>query len=372
MAKPRVFVSSTHYDLKYIRASLDLFIDSLGFESILSEKGDVPYTNDIPPHESCYREAEQSDIFVLLVGGRYGSEAIRSSDTRIKRHFNDRYDSITSNEFGSAAARGIPIYILIESKVLTEYQTFQLNKDRTDISYAHVDSINIFLLIESILEMPINNPCYAFERYEDIEKWLRDQWAGLFKELLRKQSEQQQLSSLTTEVAQLKEQNNTLKTYIEALMRKKNKDEYESLIKSEEKRLEQVFLKQNPNESQNERLSYSKWIETVSAECGKDFDEIIKATRDAKDLTEYLSTVASTTKQYQFLMGMLLANPGAKRDLDETRDILEVSRFQYPEQPNKASENEPLSTSSIDIKEVPAFPSADHDSYDDRYEDEKQ
>ena len=46
MARPRVFVSSTYYDLKHIRASLDLFIEQLGYESVLSEKGDIAYAHD--------------------------------------------------------------------------------------------------------------------------------------------------------------------------------------------------------------------------------------------------------------------------------------------------------------------------------------
>ena len=43
MARPRVSVSSTYYDLKHIRASLSSFIESLGYESVLSEKGDIAY-----------------------------------------------------------------------------------------------------------------------------------------------------------------------------------------------------------------------------------------------------------------------------------------------------------------------------------------
>ncbi|HAV1364053.1 DUF4062 domain-containing protein [Vibrio parahaemolyticus] len=35
MAKPRIFVSSTYYDLKHIRNSLEAFIDSFGYESVL-------------------------------------------------------------------------------------------------------------------------------------------------------------------------------------------------------------------------------------------------------------------------------------------------------------------------------------------------
>jgi hypothetical protein len=89
----RVFVSSTYYDLKHIRASLSSFIDSLGYESVLSEKGDIAYAHDKPLDDSCYREASSADIFVLIVGGRYGSEA--SSDNKKPDHsFNERYDSI--------------------------------------------------------------------------------------------------------------------------------------------------------------------------------------------------------------------------------------------------------------------------------------
>jgi hypothetical protein len=43
MAKPIVFISSTFYDLKHVRADLDLFLDQLGYEPIRNEEGDIPY-----------------------------------------------------------------------------------------------------------------------------------------------------------------------------------------------------------------------------------------------------------------------------------------------------------------------------------------
>jgi hypothetical protein len=75
MAKPRVFISSTYYDLKYVRSSLELFVESLGFDPVLSERGDVAYAHDRPLDESCYREVQNCGIYVLIIGGRYGSEA---------------------------------------------------------------------------------------------------------------------------------------------------------------------------------------------------------------------------------------------------------------------------------------------------------
>lgn len=43
MAKPRVFISSTFYDLRTVRLELDKFIESIGYEPIRNEEGDIPY-----------------------------------------------------------------------------------------------------------------------------------------------------------------------------------------------------------------------------------------------------------------------------------------------------------------------------------------
>ena len=46
MARPRVFISSTFYDLKQIRADLDNFIRSLGYDVVRNEEGAIPYEKD--------------------------------------------------------------------------------------------------------------------------------------------------------------------------------------------------------------------------------------------------------------------------------------------------------------------------------------
>jgi hypothetical protein len=202
MARPRVFVSSTYYDLKHIRSSLEIFVESLGFEPILSEKGDIAFSPDVGLDESCYREAASADIFVLVVGGRYGSES--GSSNKLQHSFFERYESITKKEFEAAQESNVPIFILIESGVYGEYQTFLRNRGNDTIKYAHVDSANIFHFIESILSLERNNPTFQFERSAQIEGWLRDQWAGLFRELLRTRTQKRQIADLTTQVAELK------------------------------------------------------------------------------------------------------------------------------------------------------------------------
>ena len=112
MAKPPIFVSSTYYDLKHLRASLEAFVEKLGYEPILSEKGDIAYSPDLPLDESCYREVRNADVFVLMVGGRYGSER-SGQHPSVPKAFFDRYDSVTRLEYKAAVDRDIPIYVFV-------------------------------------------------------------------------------------------------------------------------------------------------------------------------------------------------------------------------------------------------------------------
>ena len=78
--------------------------------------------------------------------------------------------------------------------------------------------MNVFHLIDDILSQPRNNPIKQFERYEDIESWLRDQWAGLFKEFLSKRSSQKQIASLGAQVAELAQISQTMRRYLEEVV----------------------------------------------------------------------------------------------------------------------------------------------------------
>ena len=238
MAKPRVFISSTFYDLKYVRESLEKFIENLGFEAVLSEKGSIAYDPSHPLDESCYRDVRNSDIFVLIIGGRYGSAASEEEKEKPKDFF-DRYASITKREYESAVERDIPIYILVDRSVYTEYKTFTKNRDAENINYAHVDSVSVFLLIDQILGQPRNNPLYQFNNQNEITSWLLQQWSGLFKEMLAGRSEQQQLSSLARQVNELSEINTTFKRYLEKIVSSVASGDAKELIESEEKRLKE-------------------------------------------------------------------------------------------------------------------------------------
>jgi hypothetical protein len=71
--KPRIFISSTNYTLKHVRYSLEKFISTIKYETVLFEKGDMPFQHDKALEEPCYAEINNCHLLVLIIGGRYGS-----------------------------------------------------------------------------------------------------------------------------------------------------------------------------------------------------------------------------------------------------------------------------------------------------------
>lgn len=177
MAKIRVFISSTFYDLEQIREDLEKFIENFGYEPVLSEKGDIPYGKEEELEEYCYKEIENCDIIVALIGGRFGSLS----------KYKER--SITQIEIETSLKLKKQVYVFINKDVLSEFKTYLINKGNPKINYNYVDDVKIFEFIDKIYSLKKNNPIFPFDTAKDIKKVLTKQWAGLFQSFLRKQIE---------------------------------------------------------------------------------------------------------------------------------------------------------------------------------------
>jgi hypothetical protein len=220
-----------------------------------------------------------------LIGGRYGSEISETRGKTASKTFYDRYESITKREYASAMARTIPAYILIERSVYAEYHTYQNNRANKSVTYAHVDSINVFGFIDEILSQPFNNPVQTFEKFSDVESWLREQWAGLFRDLLNRRSEQHQLSSLSSEVKQLSELNTTLKRYLETLLLKttSNVDESSKVIQQEDQRLDKARMLR--------AIEANPLIDFLGDTAKKSTDKMIEVLANTTDFESFLVAV---------------------------------------------------------------------------------
>lgn len=176
MAKPRVFISSTFYDLRQIRLELDKFIESLGYEPVRNEEGDIPYGKDDALQDYCYKEISNIDILVSIIGSRYGSPANVKEKTQ-------EY-SVSQMELKTALNEDKQVFVFIDKNVNTEYETYLLNKGNAEIKYKYVDNPNIYKFIDEIKALPNNNNIKSFETADDITYYLREQFAGLFKQFI--------------------------------------------------------------------------------------------------------------------------------------------------------------------------------------------
>ena len=175
MARPRIFISSTFYDLKQTRDDLASFLTGMGYEPVRNEEGNIPYGNQEELEKYCYREIQSVDILVSIIGGRYGSSSSHSPW------------SISNEELRIAITEKKQVYIFIQSSVASEYETYLLNKNN-EIRYKHVDDIRIYKFIEEIKGLTSNNNIKEFSSFSDIQQYLKEQFAGLFQSFLVQQS----------------------------------------------------------------------------------------------------------------------------------------------------------------------------------------
>lgn len=346
MAATRVFVSSTYYDLKHIRSSMETFIESLGYDAVLSEKGSIAYSPDQALDESCYREVKNCEIYVLIVGGRYGSE---KSETRTStpRSFFDRYESVTKLEYSAALKDDVPIYVLIERAVYAEYQTFLKNRSNDNIVYAHVDSVNIFHFIDFILAQTRNNPMQTFDKFADIESWLRLQWSGLFRELLKERSSEAQLTDLASQVTQLSEVNQTLRRYLEEVVTKlAPPKEAASLIKAEDARLTDAEVLH--------KLGENKFMRYLCRVEGASLQQLRPALADATTVDDFIDRVKSIPESPAELhrrVRILMSSDRARTDFNEARRIVGKTELQSEQDEAEAEEiTTPPVAESVDIE----------------------
>lgn len=238
MAKPRIFVSSTYYDLKYIRAGIESFVSNLGYEPILFEKGDIPFHHDKSLEASCLHEVDTADILIMIIGGRYGSLS-KDDEAKVKAkpdEYFGRIRSVTNKEYEKAFKRDIATFVFVEAGVYSEYRTFKENRENKSIRYAHVDDVRIYEMIDDIMSQARNNYVKDFSNIEDITNWLRDQWAGIFVDLIRRKNVNSQIKSLEEQISDLVDTIGTLKKYNEEIIRAVSKAKSTEIIAGESRR----------------------------------------------------------------------------------------------------------------------------------------
>lgn len=212
MAAPRIFVSSTCYDLQEVRGNLRDFIHGFGYEPIMSDFGDIFYDFNTHVQESCVEAIKQSDMYILIIGDNYGS----TFHTNEKKQ-NEIPESVTLTEFKRALELEKAKIIFINKFVKHDYENYSNYLKEKYREYFNENSIEdkdinteknkikievdksypfpkksykyIFYFLDKIYELRTNNAFFPFESSQDIKENLKKQWAGFLQERLKRREE---------------------------------------------------------------------------------------------------------------------------------------------------------------------------------------
>ncbi|MGL5126547.1 MAG: DUF4062 domain-containing protein [Fusobacteriaceae bacterium] len=211
MPAPRIFISSTCFDLQEIRGNIRQFIRDFGYDPIMSEFGDIFYDFDAHVQDSCIEGIKSSDFYILIIGDYYGSLYHKANSKKP--------DSVTLKEFSNALNLDKPKMIFINKFVEYDYRNYrrfldnkykeefskneekiilekieskkQEVKEQFDKSYPFPkDSYRfIFYFLDKINDLEVGNAYHKFETSFEIKDILKKQWASYFQECLTKRKE---------------------------------------------------------------------------------------------------------------------------------------------------------------------------------------
>lgn len=294
MAKPNVFISSTYYDLKTVRADIHRFLSEIGFEATRHELGHIPYGKNEKLESSCIKEVENCDILVCVIGGKFGSQSSTESY------------SITQKELKSALDFGKQVFIFVDRPVHHEYKFYLKNKSVDGVQYTAVDDRRVYEFLEEINSLPKNNSIFGFETSADIISILREQFAAIFQRLLSDETRRDELRQFE----QLKTALNTVDQLVKYLSEsnQNGNDAIKSILSVNHpifEQLKQLFknryriyfsnlvelnqwlfaargLKPVP-EGVWDDANYREWVKTNTEEGGNETQTILKIKKSAFD-----------------------------------------------------------------------------------------
>jgi hypothetical protein len=161
MSKPRIFISSTCFDLRDARARLTEFLQGFGFEVLNSQTPSFAVTPKTSAVNACLDQVDLADYLILIIGNRSGT--VREGVT------------VTNAEYNRAMERGIPVIPFVQRTI---FDSLPIYKDNPLGDFtAVVDNVRIFDFIEVIASGKQDNWLHPFESVTDIEERLRAQFA---------------------------------------------------------------------------------------------------------------------------------------------------------------------------------------------------
>jgi len=235
----KVFLSSTCYDLRDLRATLKSFFKELGMDPLLSEDSNFPCSSDgIEPYLACLKLLEKSDLVIFIIDSRYGNKLDNWSSYQEYCGL-----SATHAEFKHALKENKPVLVFIQQDIMAAYGQWRKNKEEySKMNLEHGLSIDTLKFVE---EIKMGKPALWVTQYQnvlDIIESLKSRLIGYLYDLFseRKKRNDDEVKYLLDQILSLTPE---LRKKIEAQINP-NLTEEISNLNDEKERLEKSFEEQ--------------------------------------------------------------------------------------------------------------------------------
>jgi len=156
----QVFVSSTCYELRDLRAAVKSWLEKLGLTPLLSDEGGFPHEDGMPPYATCLKALEECPLVIGVIDRQYGS------------CFDDwgpysqyRGLSPTHAELRHALDSNKRVLLFVHDEIWTFYEVWRKNRDAFKTSSPKGLEESTLLMLQ---EFKTRNPAPWMERFSDV------------------------------------------------------------------------------------------------------------------------------------------------------------------------------------------------------------
>lgn len=170
--RKKVFISSTSFDLKDLRAELAKALKEWGYVPVWNESPDFPKKQGLHSHDVCLDVVKECDIYLLIIDKRYGGTYAGNKHPK-------EDISITWYETKIALQENKEIHTFVRDEVWNERPTYKKNlKEGVQIKPHHVDNPKVFDFIDFIVHLPRDNWIDTFKDSVALKEKLRIRLKG--------------------------------------------------------------------------------------------------------------------------------------------------------------------------------------------------
>ena len=170
--RPTAFISSTFYDLKHVRASLNSALRNLSFDVLDSTDPEFFASPEVNTIENCKTNVRNCDVLILIIGGRYGGIVT------------DRGQSVTNLEYLWAHSNNIPVYTFVDRRVWEIYGEWAATGRPVASRKGSAIDYRVFPFLEHVSRSRRANWIWKFDSAEEIVEVLKNQFSSLLREKL--------------------------------------------------------------------------------------------------------------------------------------------------------------------------------------------